>query len=287
MNSIPLLRILAALGLIGTAALGTWHWQTLNAHKKELAEQADAHKRAVEDLEVGHRSALASEQEAHQVAIKAMMADHEKSLDGLRSDQRKQMATAFKEFENIFEGNRRTIDYIDALEGKVKAGQGVSKAEVEKLSLIATGISFLQKEYQKPFSEFKQLEDYLAKQAAALTTRDANAQPTRFGFFKRMFNKDFREAEKQQLRDQGAREAFEAAQTKFTAAYAVAQRQMNTISIDAEAYTKKLYTLIDEKQLANKEDLSSFFQQAREALRTHQEVLDFQPTVTPESTPRP
>ena len=61
---------------------------------------------------------------------------------GLRSDQRKQMATAFKEFENIFEGNRRTIDYIDALETKVKAGQGVSKAEVEKLSLIATGISF-------------------------------------------------------------------------------------------------------------------------------------------------
>ena len=67
--------------------------------------------------------------------------DFEKRIDSLRKDQQTKMATAFREFESIFDGNKKTIDYINALESRVKAGQGVSKAEVEKLAVIATGIA--------------------------------------------------------------------------------------------------------------------------------------------------
>lgn len=276
MNSIPALRTIAAIALLACAGLGVWLWQTNEDHRKALATAADAHQRALDDMQAAHNAALAAEQDKNAATIKKLNEEHEKAVDSMRQDQRKQMTTAFKEFESIFEGNKRTIDYLNVLENRVRSGQTVSKAEVEKLAVIATGLGFLQKEYQKPFNEFKQLEDYLSRQAASLPTKDSS-EPQRFGFFKRMFSKEYREAQKQQLRDEGAREAFEAAQTKFSSVYSAAQKQMASVSINADQYTKKIYDLIDEKNQANKEDLSQFFDEARKALRTHQEVLDFQP----------
>ena len=165
----------------------------------------------------------------------------------------------------------------------MKAGQAVSKGEVEKLAVIATGLGYLQKQYQKPFEEFKELETFLSKRA----TSNQEKPTSSFGFFKRMFNKDFRDAEQNYYRSEGARQAFVDAQSKFAGVYSAAQRQMAGVSINAEAYTKKLYALMDEKQQANAEDLSNFFDQARQALKTHQEVLDFQPEKLPELPVRP
>jgi hypothetical protein len=287
MNSPSAFRIIAILAVLACAGLGFALWQGNQNHRKALAAADDAHRRALDDLQSAHNAAFATEQEKHMAALKKMTQEHEKTIDSMRQDQRKQMTTALKEFDDIFDGNRRTIDYLNVLEGRIRAGQNVSKAEVEKLAIIATGLGFLQKEYQKPFSEFKQLEEYFAKQAANLPQRDAES-PQRFGFFKRVFSKEAREAQKQQLRDEGAREAFEAAQIKFNTVYAAAQRQMSSVSIDADQYVKKIYDLIDEKNQANTEDLGQFFDEAREALRTHQEVLDFVPTEVPQDNrPRP
>jgi hypothetical protein len=108
-----------------------------------------------------------------------------------------------------------------------------------------------------------------------------------FGFFKRMFNKDYRDAEHDYYRNEGARQAFVDARSKFAVVYGAAQRQMAGVNINADTYTKKLYALIDEKQGANKEDLSTFFDQARHALKTHQEVLDFQPEKLPDQGTKP
>ena len=57
--------------------------------------------------------------------------------------------------------------------------------------------------------------------------------------------------------------------------------------MNADSYAKKLYALMEEKGQANREDLGSFFEQARKALKTHQEVLDFEPPTTPEAAPKP
>lgn len=288
MNSIPALRILSIVAILACGGLGFALWQNGESHRKALAAAEDAHKRAIDDLQSSHNAALAVEQEKHLAALKKLTEEHEKAIDTLRNDQRRQMTTAMKEFEDIFDGNRRTIDYLNVLEGRIRSGQTVSKAEAEKLAIIATGLGFLQKEYQKPFSEFKQLEEFLSRQAASLPGRNAESTPQRFGFFKRVFSKEAREAQKQQLRDEGAREAFEAAQVKFNAVYAAAQRQMASVSINADQYVKKIYDLIDEKNKANAEDLGQFFDEARKALRTHQEVLDFQPTELPaDNRPQP
>lgn len=287
MNSIPALRTIAIIALLACGGLGFAIWQGNETHRKALAAADDAHQRELDDLQSAHNAALAAEQEKSITAIQNLNAEHEKTLDSLRNDQRRQMTTALKEFEDIFDGNRRTIDYLNVLEGRIRGGQSVSKAEVEKLAIIATGLGFLQKEYQKPFSEFKQLEEYLSKQAASLPARsEEDAQ--RPGFFKRIFSREAREAHRQQLRDEGAREAFEAAQIKFNTVYASAQRQMASVSINADQYVKKIYDLIDEKNKANAEDLSQFFDEARKALRTHQDVLDFQPSQIPnDNRPQP
>ncbi|MDZ4288110.1 MAG: hypothetical protein U0984_09130, partial [Prosthecobacter sp.] len=76
--------------------------------------------------------------------------------------------------------------------------------------------------------------------------------------------------------------AFEQAQEKFETVYASAQRSLRSVNLDADAQVKKLYAVIEDKEHANAEDLASFFEKARQALRTHQDVLDFEPDSLPQ-----
>jgi hypothetical protein len=62
---------------------------------------------------------------------------------------------------------------------------------------------------------------------------------------------------------------------------------MAAVGLNGDQYVKKLYALIDDKNQANAEDLTKFFDQARQALRTHQDVLDFQPDKVPDLPVKP
>lgn len=279
MNALKILLIALVLAVLG---LGYTWWQTQNRLTAELEAARAEHKAALAAKDAELQQTLAAQNDQHQRALQALNDEHDKKIDELRRGQRQQMATAYREFENIFAGNKQTIDYINLLEAKVKGGQELSRMEVEKLGVIATGIGFLQKQYQKPLQEFTELQRYFEEQAAA----HAEKPSSNFGFFKRMFSKSFREAEKEYYREEGARRAFEQAQGKFQSVYAAAQRSMRGVNLDAEAQAKKLYDLIEDKKQANAEDLSKFFDNARKALRTHQDVLDFQPEALPPQVPR-
>ncbi|MBK8091715.1 MAG: hypothetical protein IPK32_06960 [Verrucomicrobiaceae bacterium] len=157
----------------------------------------------------------------------------------------------------------------------MKSGQQLSKAEVERLTVITTGLGYLKKQYQKPMEEFKELQDYFEAQAAKVVEKPKGS------FFKRLFSKSYREAEKEYERNQGAKQAFEQAQGVFSQVYTKAQKSMAGVSLDADAQIKKLQDYIDDKKQQNADDLSSLFGQARKALRTHQAVLDFEPEAAP------
>lgn len=282
------MKAIRAILIILIFGLGGFAWKVI-MDKKAIEEdyaaleasQAAALRAKSDELQ----KALAAQADQHQRAIQQLNEDFEKKLDTLRAEQREKLADAYTEFENIFEGNKKTIDYINLLEGKVKAGQALSKAEVEKMAVITTGLGYLQKQYQKPLQEFKELETYFATQAS----RQPEKPSSRFGFFKRMFSKSFRESEKEFYREQGAQEAMEQAQGKFGTVYASAQKSMASVNLNADAQVKKLYDLMQEKDQANKEDLSDLFTKAREALKTHQDVLNFEPENLPgpPDTPRP
>jgi hypothetical protein len=273
---IPL--ILVFLGL----SYGIWHYHSdAGRLRLEMDQLKAAHEVALQAKDEEMQRTLAAQNAQHQQALQALNNEHDKKLGELRTEQRQQIARAYKEFENIFTGNKQTLDYISALETKMKAGQTLSKIELEKMVVIASGVSFLQKQYQKPLQEFTALQDYFEDVA-----RRPNEKPTsRFGFFKRIFSKNFREAEKEYLREEGAHRAFEEAQGKFDSVYASAQRSMKSVNLDTDALLKKLDDVIQAKQDANAEDLSSYFSKARQALRTHQDILDFDPEV-PQQAPK-
>jgi len=270
-----------ALTLIFLAlSYGIWHFHSdAGRLMVEMDQLKAAHSLAISSKDEELQRTLAVQNEQHQKALQATISEYDQKLSELRLDQRKQIASAYKEFENIFAGNKKTLEYINLLESKVKGGQAISKIEVEKLIVITSGISFLQKQYQKPLQEFTALQDYFDSAAK----RPNNKPKSNFGFFKRLFSKDFREAEKEFYREEGARQAFAEAEGKFGSVYAAAQRSMRNVNVDAESQLKKLDALIQDKQTTNAENLSSFFDQARQALQTHQNVLDFEPENMPQA----
>ncbi|MFO1484220.1 MAG: hypothetical protein U1F71_12755 [Verrucomicrobiaceae bacterium] len=284
MNAIKNLTALLVLSFLASGVLGWFLFQSrsdLQVARTELEHIKSEHEEALKAKESEFQRTLDAQAAQHQKMITALNDEHEKKIDDLRKGERQRLATAAKEFENIFEGNKTTIQYIDLLEDKVKAGQALSKAEVEKLAIITTGLGYLKKQYQKPMQEFQELVNYFEAQA------NKQLEKPKGGFFKRLFSKEFREQEKEYLRQEGAKDAFEQAQGKFTTAYSSAQKVMAGVNLDADAQIQKLHAYIDDKRQMNNEDLTSFFDKARKALRTHQDVLDFEPEAPPLPTPKP
>ncbi|WP_395753086.1 hypothetical protein [Prosthecobacter sp.] len=284
MTAIKNLTALLVLSFLASGVLGWFLFQAntdLALLRAEMETSKAEHQEELKAKEGEFQRTLDSQAAQHQKMITALNDEHEKKIDELRKGERKRLAIAAKEFENIFEGNKTTLQYIDLLEDKVKAGQTLSKAEVEKLTIITTGLGYLKKQYQKPMQEFQELANYFDAQASK------HIEKPKGGFFKRLFSSDFREAEKQYNRQEGAKEAFEQAQSKFSTTYKQAQKVMGSVNLDADAQLKKLNAYIDEKQQQNASDLSSFFDNARKALRTHQDVLDFEPETPQLPGPKP
>lgn len=265
--------------IIVALALGFGMWRLHANNQVKLQELAASHAEALAAKHDEMQKALAAQADQHQKAIQTLNEDYDKKLAEFQQSQRQQLASAYKEFESIFEGNKKTIDYINVLEGKIKGGQNLNKAEVERLAVIATGLGYLQKQYQKPLEEFNELAAYFEKQAALQPEKPKGS------FFRRIFSKQYRESEKEFYREEGMKQAYEQAQSRFSQVYSGAQKQMAAVHLDADEHLKKLYAVIEDKQRANQEDLSAFFDQARKALRTHQDVLKFEPENLPPPLP--
>jgi hypothetical protein len=273
-------RIICLILVLLSLFYGIWHYHSdagrLKLEVDQLRTQASAlQKQHQADL----ATALKAEKQEYERRIESLEKQHQTDLTAARQGMRQQMARALREFDNIFSENQKTLSYLNDLDAKLKSGQELQQAELEKLSAISHGLAFLQKQYQKPVQEFTALQDYFDEVA-----KRPNEKPrSNFGFFKRVFNKNFREAEKEYEREEGARRAFSEAQTQFTAVYAKAQRSLKQVNLDSAKLISRVDELLQKKQ--PQEDLRDLLNQARKTLRTHQEVLDFEPEgLTPPAT---
>ncbi|CAN5782822.1 hypothetical protein BH11VER1_BH11VER1_39340 [soil metagenome] len=282
-------RALIMLLVVSLAGMGAWVYTA--KQKQWTAEQAivktgeEIQQKAKAELEAKvaeHQKELTAQGQGHQKEMETLNADWEKKMEAQRKEGVQRMDQAFTQFGDILEGNKKALNSINALEQKVKTGQTLSKAESQDLAVMATGLTYLQKQYEKPFQEFKELETYLSKQSStSLKTPDM-----RNSFFKRMFSKEFREQEREFYRTEGERRGFQDASAKFTEAYASAQKQMSGLNLDFQKAIEKLGALNQNDK--DKEDLSEFFDQAKKALSTHQKVIDFEPEVIkPTEIPKP
>ena len=274
MNQVRILYMALVLTLAG---MGAWVWklkEKLDLAEARTVQLAKSHQADMEAKQKESQEALAAQNEENQKLVQSLKDDFDKKLDALRADERQRVAAAFGQFSDILDGNKRSLEYINALEAKVKAGQAISKNEAEKLAVFATGLSYLQKQYQKPFVEFRELEGYLNRRAATnIETPNMN-----YAFWKRLFNSEFREKEREFYRTEGERRGFQDASARFDSAYAAAQKQMKAVDADFESAIAKMNDFVKEKK-TDAPDLSEFFNQARKTLSTHQKLLEFQPEV--------
>jgi hypothetical protein len=172
MTALKNLTALLVLSFLASGVLGWFLFQShsdLEAARTELEHVKTEHADELKAKEAEFQRTLDTQAAQHQKMITALNDEHEKKIDELRQGERSRLATAAKEFENIFEGNKTTLGYINSLEDKVKAGQALSKAEVEKLTIITTGLGYLKKQYQKPMQEFTGAAAYFEAQASKVT----------------------------------------------------------------------------------------------------------------------
>jgi hypothetical protein len=278
-------RTLAMALVLTLAGMGAWVWKAKENQWEAEQAFAEAESRnqtalAAKDAEL--QKALQDQQARHEKDIASINEKHGQELDELRKSERQRMAQSFTQFSDILDGNKKTLEYINLLEEKVKSGQNLSVNEAQRLATIASALGYLQKQYQKPFREFAELEAYLAKRAGT----NIDTPNMRFAFFKRIFSGEFREQEREFYRTEGERRGFQDASERFGQAYAAAQKQMSAVNVDFEKSIKNLNELAAEKK---SEDLSAFFNQARKALNTHQKLLEFEPETMPKQpdAPRP
>jgi hypothetical protein len=269
------IRALYALLFLTLGGMGAWVWKLNDRQgvvERDLrsAETAKAVALARKDKE--HEEALAAQDARHQEDMRKLGADYEAKLDDFSKRERLKLAQAYEQFSSILDGDRKTLDYINLIEQKVKSGQQISKAEAENLAVIATGLTYLQKQYAKPFEDFGELEAYLQKRAVT----PIDTPNMRNSFWKRMFSHEFREKEREFYRSEGERRGFQDAQGRFADAYAAAQKRMAGVNLEMDKTLAQLGDIIREKQ-ANAPDLSGFFTQARKALGAHQKLLEFEP----------
>ena len=270
--------------VLSLGGMGAWVWKAKDNQwqAEQAAAKAEGQTRAAlvaKETEI--QQSLQNQQARHDKDLAVLHEKQEQELDALRKAERQRMAQAFTQFSDILDGNKKTLEYINLLEDKVKSGQTLSVNEAQKLATIATALGYLQKQYQKPFREFAELEAYLSKRAST----NIDTPNMRFSFFKRIFNSEFREQEREFYRTEGERRGFQDASERFGQAYASAQKQMAAVNVDFDKTIMKLNDLAAEKK---SEDLSQFFNQARKALNTHQKLLEFEPeTSKPADTARP
>jgi hypothetical protein len=271
-------RALFMVMVLAVAGMGAWVWQTkekLWAAEESLYRAEEIKSDELKALATRHEVEVEGRRAEHEAAMQALNADWEGRADLMRKEERQRMASAFEQFGDILDGNKKTLDYINALEQKVKAGQNVPKKDTDKLAVIATALSHLQRQYKKPFQEFTELEMYLSKRAqASVETPDMKN-----AFWKRTFSREFREQEREFYRTEGERRGFQEANAKFSSAYKAAQKQMSAVDLDFGKAIQSLEKLGKEAPAEKPEDLSGFFEQARKALSTHQKLLEFEPEI--------
>jgi hypothetical protein len=229
------------------------------------------------------------EKSAHAAELQRLNADWQAQVSAVQqaTEQRlnQGMASVAKVVDDVVNNSEATVGYLQQLESKVRGGQQLQRAEIDKLRALAGGLAYLNKQYEKPIDEFKELDAYVTRQLQLPPTTSPEEKGK---LLKRLFNPAYREQQKAQLAefhaDQGRREALTGMQTKVVQSYGEAQRQMAAIKVDQEKYLSSLDALVNSKT-ADVAAMDSFFQVSAKILDIHRKMMAIEPP-TPEA-PQP
>lgn len=220
--------------------------------------------------------------------LSSLLADKQSELDRLREEWSSQVANleqshdeqlkrSYAQMNEIVFNSGKTMEYISGMESRLKAGETLSREQASQLSSVVMGIASLHEQYKKPLSEFRELNRYFNEQLAKIPA-DAVDPMESAPLGKRIFKaKELKEERDQFLSDQGRRSALVEAQDQIGKAYARAQYQMSNLSLDTTRYLKELETITGDQQ-KSAADIAKFFDETKDVLKIHEEIMKFEPT---------
>jgi uncharacterized protein YukE len=272
-SQMPLVITLAALvlALAGCGVLG-YYWSQAQTGMAKLGSELEEQEARVEELEQQKKDlgTALDEQRNEMDRLKKEWTDQ---VAELKREHQSRMERTYARMNGIVHDSRKTLEYIGTLEDKLKAGEALNEKEAKDLDAIVSGLVVLHQQYQKPIHEFRELEAFLSDQ---LQLQGAVPPSRKLAFFKRIFNKDYREAEEAFFRDQGSRDAFERARVRVVQAYDKAQAEMDKVSIDAGKYLDQLDHIVGTNKAASAE-ISEFFEKSKEILKIHDKIMSIEP----------
>ena len=119
-------RALYALLFLTLGGMGAWVWKL---NEKQAVVERDLRRTetskvvALAQKDKEHEEARAAADARHQQDLQKLNADYEAKLDDLRKKERLKLAQAYEQFSDILDGDKKTLDYINLIEQKVKSGK--------------------------------------------------------------------------------------------------------------------------------------------------------------------
>ena len=214
---------LGLLASIGVAGYLGWDNSKVKKQVSELEAEVAGLNEKLEKQAQDHQREFATMVATHQAEIDRVNKEWTAQMDRAKEMQDQQLQMSLDTISQIVNESGQTLKVMESLESKIKNGKELQDAEVKQLKAVASGLAYLQQQYEKPIHEFKELESYLSQQLEAQAVEPSE----RRGLFRRMFgdNEEWREQMQAYYRDQGRIEAVDAARTQVANAYGRAQKR--------------------------------------------------------------
>ncbi len=275
--AIVLLAILF-LAAVATAGFLGRFWSEEQSKTLTIEQQVKSISSRVSELE-NRNAELSSLLADKQAETERITEEWSKQVETLKKEHSEQLQRTYSQMNEIVYDSRSTLAYIGDIETRLRAGQKIDKDEAAKLSGVVNGLAFLHQQYSKPLNEFRELDRFFAKQLSTLPADAVDPiETTPLG--KRIFkNKEFKEERADYFENQGRRSALVEAQTVVATAYAAAQRQMSSISLDMNQHLAQLEQVIASNETSGAE-VDAFFEKSKEILKIHDRIMNIEPTKT-------
>lgn len=254
-------------------------WSDDQSKVLTLQQQVESMSSRVSELENKNAelSSLLADKQAETERLKEEWATQ---VETLQTQHKEQLQRTYGQMNEIVYDSRKTLAYIGDIETRLREGENLDREEITKLTGVVNGLAFLHEQYKKPLAEFRELDRFFAQQLAAIPADQVDPiETTPLG--KRIFkNKQFKEERNQYFEDQGRRSALVEAKGRVASAYASAQRQMASVSLDVNQYLLELENVIDSNQ-KSADDVAEFFEKSKEILKIHDRIMNIE---TPSGT---
>ncbi|MEM7699116.1 MAG: hypothetical protein AAF236_12015 [Verrucomicrobiota bacterium] len=275
-----LLLLIAAVG--GGLYIGKL-WSEEQSKSLTYKQQIDSVVPRVSELE-NRNTELSGIVADKQAEIERIREEWAAQVDMLEARHKEQLQRTYGQMNEIVYDSKKTLSYIGEIETRLREGQQIDQEESATLMGVINGLAFLHQQYQKPLTEFREVDRYLNQQLAQLPPPAADPKETT-PLGRRLFkNREYQEERAAYFENQGRRSALVEARNRVNTAYASAQRQMKALQVDLNRYLSQLDEIVDSNE-ASAESVEEFFTTSREILKIHDRIMSIGPSGTPSVKP--